>query len=59
MLFEQNTIKLRNKIHFMDNKTELMQHFLQMQQISVMPKYTNEFLGVFSYLFVYMQMHEA
>jgi len=43
----------------MDNKTELMQHFLQMQQISVMPKYTNEFLGVFSYLFVYMQMHEA
>jgi hypothetical protein len=31
VLFEQQKIKLRNKQHFVKNKTEIMQHALKMQ----------------------------
>jgi hypothetical protein len=38
-LFEQKVKQLRNKWHFVENKTEIMQHALKMQQISLSPKY--------------------
>jgi hypothetical protein len=39
VLFEQKNIKLRNKRHFVENKTDIMQHVLKMQLISLLPKY--------------------
>jgi hypothetical protein len=38
MLFEQKKLKLRDKKHFMENKTENVQHVLKMQQVSFLPK---------------------
>ena len=31
ILFEYEMIQLWNKLHFMENKTEIMQHVLKMQ----------------------------
>jgi hypothetical protein len=39
VLFEQKKIKLWSKQNFVENKTEIMQHILKMQQISLLPKY--------------------
>jgi hypothetical protein len=45
-------IKLRNKCHFVESKTQDLQHILKMQKIFFLLKYTwNEFLGFFSFLF--------
>jgi hypothetical protein len=35
ILFEQKKIKLWNKEHFLEDKTEIMQHALKMQQIAL------------------------
>jgi hypothetical protein len=46
--FEQKKIKLKKKKqYFVEKKTEIMQHVLKMQSISLLPKHINEFLGVF------------
>jgi len=37
--------KLWNKWHFVENKTEIMQHVLKMQYISLLPKYTKLILN--------------
>jgi hypothetical protein len=39
VLFEQKSIKLRNKLHFLENKKDSMQHVLKIQEISLLPKY--------------------
>jgi hypothetical protein len=39
VLFKKNKIKLCNKLHFGENKTQIMQHVLKMQQISLLPEY--------------------
>jgi hypothetical protein len=39
VLLEKKKIKLRNKQHFVENKTEMMQHVLKMHKISCLPKY--------------------
>jgi len=42
-------MKLRNKWHVVEKKEqEIMQHVLKMQYQSLLPKYINEFSGVFS-----------
>jgi hypothetical protein len=38
------------KWYFGENKTEIMQHVLKMLNISFLPDYKNESLGVFSYV---------
>jgi hypothetical protein len=38
VLFEQKKIKLFNKEHFLEDKTEIMQHVLRMQQIFLFMK---------------------
>jgi hypothetical protein len=38
MLFEQKKLKLWDKKHFVENKTEIVQHVLKMQQVSFLPK---------------------
>ena len=47
VLFEQENIKVQNKWHFVENKTEIMQHVLKMQYIFLLPKYIKCILGVF------------
>jgi hypothetical protein len=37
--FNQKKIKERNQQHFVEYKTEIMQHVLKVQQISLLPKY--------------------
>jgi len=37
--YEQKEINLCSTQHSVENKTEIMQHVLQMQQISLLPKY--------------------
>ena len=39
VLFEHKKIKLWNKWHFVENKTEIIQHVLKMQHIYLLPKY--------------------
>jgi hypothetical protein len=36
ILFEYKRKKLRSKSHFMENKTEIMQHVLEMQAVSLL-----------------------
>lgn len=38
ILFETKNIKLWNEVHFVASKTDIMEHVLQMQQISEMYK---------------------
>jgi hypothetical protein len=40
VLFEKKKIKLQNKWNSVEHKTDIMQHVLQMQQISLLPKLT-------------------
>ena len=47
MVFEQKKIKLLNKQHFVENKTEIRHLVLKRQEISLLPKYITLFLGVF------------
>jgi hypothetical protein len=37
--FEQKKIEVRNKRHFVETKTDIMQQVLKMQEISLLPKY--------------------
>jgi len=37
---EQKMTKSRNKCHFVENKTDIMQHDLKLHQTSSLPKYT-------------------
>jgi len=39
VLFELKNIKLRNKLHFLENKKNSRQHVLKIQEISLLPKY--------------------
>ena len=39
ILFEQKKIEFWHKWHFMENKTEIVQHILTTQYISLLPKY--------------------
>jgi len=39
MSLEQKQIKSSNKWHFMENKTEIVQHVLKMQSIALLPKH--------------------
>jgi hypothetical protein len=39
VLFQQKKIKLWNKRYFVQNNTEIVQRVLQMQHISLLPKY--------------------
>ena len=56
VLFEETKIKLWKKCHFVENKTEIMQHVLKMQYTSFLPEYKNESLGVFSYMHLHWAM---
>jgi hypothetical protein len=40
VLLEQKMTKAWNKFHFVENKTDIMQHVLKMQYISFLHKYT-------------------
>jgi hypothetical protein len=39
ILIEQEKKNLQNKWHFVENKTEIMQDVLKMQEIYLLPKY--------------------
>jgi hypothetical protein len=39
VFFEQKNLKLWNKQHFVESKTEIMQRVLKIQWISLLPKY--------------------
>jgi hypothetical protein len=39
VLFEQKKVKLWNKWHFVENKTELRNHILKMPEITLLHKY--------------------
>ena len=53
VLFAQKMVS-GNKWHYVENKTQIMQHVLKMQKISLLPKHTKEiYSGVFPHVFMY------
>jgi hypothetical protein len=55
VLVEQKKIKLWNKWHSVENKTDILQHVLKMQYISLLPKHIKLISrGVFLHAFVYV-----
>lgn len=54
--FEQKKIEVRNKRHFVETKTDIMQQVLKMQEISLLPKYIRWIFGVFSHVHLHPWM---
>jgi hypothetical protein len=54
ILFEQRRIKLWNKCHFIENKTEIKRHALKMQQIFLLPKHIKWISGSVSFMDIHI-----